>query len=156
MAKPTITERPRAYWKDQVVTVLNGRIGSRTNVTIRDSYGFRKEVPGKELTDISREEPNAVLRVKEDWQERTRENFLNECQCQGDHRLPTPNVCSGLGRGEHLFGSQQSWQAVVEAQAGGRHHGMQRPSGIGRPFVFEHAATAALRAAVLVSLPTDV
>jgi hypothetical protein len=66
MAKPTITERPRAYWKDQVVTVLNGRIGSRTNVTIRDSYGFRKEVPGKELTDISREEPNAVLRVKED------------------------------------------------------------------------------------------
>lgn len=55
-------ERQRAYHGDKTVTILEGKIGKRGKVKIRDQFGFVHDVPAKELRAIDDNEPHAVLR----------------------------------------------------------------------------------------------
>lgn len=52
-------ERIRAYYKDDVVTVLDGKIGAKAGKTrIRTATGFVKDVSSRDLKPIDSSEPN--------------------------------------------------------------------------------------------------
>lgn len=59
-------ERERAYRGEEIVTVLEGRIGSKRLVTIRNSRGFVEKVRGKELGRIPANDPKSKLRYAAD------------------------------------------------------------------------------------------
>lgn len=58
-------ERDRATLDGAIVTVLKGKPGRRGTVTIRDQFGYTKDVPGKELEPIPDSEPNAKLKYED-------------------------------------------------------------------------------------------
>lgn len=58
-------ERPRARRGQEVVTILKGRAGSRGKVEIRNGFGYREEVSGKDLEPINEGEPNAKLKFED-------------------------------------------------------------------------------------------
>lgn len=61
-----MTERPRAYWGKQIVTVLDKTVKKRGTAHIRDAFGFTHEVPARELKEIPENEPGSRLRFGDD------------------------------------------------------------------------------------------
>lgn len=57
-------ERQRAYRGQELVTILKGRPGKRGKVEIRNAFGFKETVNGKDLEPVPESESNAVLRYQ--------------------------------------------------------------------------------------------
>lgn len=55
-------ERERAYLGGQRVTIIEGKIGRRGKVKVRNAFGFVEEVDAKDLTKIDPSEPDAKLK----------------------------------------------------------------------------------------------
>ena len=61
-----MAERERAYRGQELVTVLEGKIGKRGRVKIRNGHGFVEEVSGKVLTPVPKTDKLAKLRYGKD------------------------------------------------------------------------------------------
>lgn len=57
-----MAERERAYLAGQRVTIIEGKIGRRGKVKIRNQFGFTEEVDAKLLEKIDPNEPDAKLK----------------------------------------------------------------------------------------------
>lgn len=58
-------ERIRARRGQEIVTVLRGKPGKRGKVEIRNSFGYRETINGKELVPVPEDEAEAKLRYAE-------------------------------------------------------------------------------------------